>query len=259
MWGAIIGAGISAAASLAGGAMSSAGQAAANAQNLQIAREQMQFQERMSSTAYQRAMADMRQAGLNPILAYQQGGASSPAGASAQMANAMEGMGQGVTSAGGFARNVADLQQIKATTQTTETQADLNKAATALNSANVIKAAQETATSAAQMNKANAEAALTTESIENPKAQRALMGAQASSASANAEFTRIQSQDWQNYGPPGGWRNNARAFEHIGNRLLPGLSTRAKEAFASTGHSAKGNAERPPQTLRQLRPEWFNK
>lgn len=50
------------------------------------------FQERMSNTSYQRAVEDMKKAGLNPILAYANGGASTPGGSGATITGASIGM-----------------------------------------------------------------------------------------------------------------------------------------------------------------------
>lgn len=50
------------------------------------------FQERMSNTAYQRAVEDMRKAGINPILAYANGGASTPGGSGTTITGASMGM-----------------------------------------------------------------------------------------------------------------------------------------------------------------------
>lgn len=59
----------------------------ANAQRIAEAQKQMDFQERMSNTAHQREIQDLRKAGLNPILSSKYGGASTPGGAMAQIAD----------------------------------------------------------------------------------------------------------------------------------------------------------------------------
>ena len=63
-------------------------QTEANKANLRESALNRRFQENMSNTAYQRAMADMKKAGLNPTLAFMQGGASSPSGSTATVQSA---------------------------------------------------------------------------------------------------------------------------------------------------------------------------
>lgn len=88
----------------------------ARAFNAAEAQKNRDFQAEMSNSAYQRATADMRAAGINPMLAYQKGGASTPGGASASgPAARMENISSGAVNSALSARRLKqDIAQSQA-------------------------------------------------------------------------------------------------------------------------------------------------
>lgn len=93
--------------------------------NADQAQKQMDFQERMASTQYQRSIADMQAAGVNPAMAFGgiQGASASGAMATSSPASGTAASGssqlQGLSEILEFARQKAEIERIKADTENT--------------------------------------------------------------------------------------------------------------------------------------------
>lgn len=107
---AIIGALGQVGSSLLGGLLGNSAQRAANRTNIMLNRENRDWMERMSNTEYQRAVADMQAAGLNPMLAVSKGGASTPSNSAATVEPTMagaRGVSESLTTAVGVMQGLA--------------------------------------------------------------------------------------------------------------------------------------------------------
>lgn len=104
------------------------GQREANKTNIRLAQENRDWQERMSNTAYQRAVQDLQAAGLNPLLAVG-AQASTPGGNVANVENAA---GKGASSAIEAARIAREFKAVDSQIDLLKAQANDTSAETAL-------------------------------------------------------------------------------------------------------------------------------
>ena len=145
-----------------------------NQMNLQIAREQMQFQERMRSTAHQTEVEDLRKAGLNPILSSGGSGAAVPAGSSAVMQNTQLGKAQAWADAVQKIATVINTQALTDTEKTKQaqnlSQASLAEAETKLTTAKAMNELENTRFIRAQAAMKGQEAGIATSPLGRTKA-----------------------------------------------------------------------------------------
>jgi hypothetical protein len=177
--GTIIGAGIGAASSLFGGK-------AQNAANAQLAAEQMNFQERMRQSQYQTTVADLKAAGLNPMLAYTQGGAGTPQGATAQMGNPL---GEAGNSAREGALAVAQYANLRNQNVLIEEQAEKTNADRYLSLDQAAYTRANTMRELAQMPGYGKFGQLRDAQIDQLRTSSALQGSQTSQAQAQTRYT----------------------------------------------------------------------
>lgn len=130
----------------------------ANTTNIALQQQQQSWEEKMANTSYQRAVGDLKAAGLNPMLAYSQGGATTPNVSAAQVIPE-DALGRGMQSALQQAMAAEQIKQMQAQTHLITANAEGQDLNNRMNAWNEPYSARAASNRAAQL-EADADAAM---------------------------------------------------------------------------------------------------
>lgn len=223
-----------------------------NRDQAQVARD---FSERMSSTAYQRAVLDMKAAGINPMLAYAQGGASTPSGGGASVSQSTRSgavpmqvgqvdnvLGPAVSSAmqaasafQGLQQGAAQVEQTRANTQYLEAETHRSNQQAGYLAAETGRSSEQTElvrrlqqTELERQRQIAASAGLASAQTVSEGERQSLMREQGREASERANQARTEWQQRETYGPPGSVSSTVGGISQIINSIF-GSARRAVE------------------------------
>lgn len=217
---------------LVSGGLSALGGASANqatwdrqmaSQNFNAAQSQaqMDFQKNMRATQYQTAVSDLMAAGLNPMLAYTQGGAGTPSGASAQsQAQPSHDVLTPATSAFQNARSTAaDLILKKEQAVATTAQAEQSRTQALANTATALNQAEQSNMPQQQIANLQKTLSLISAQINQANAAAAASSAQAAKTKQETDLGIVSSNPITQF-----WGEAKRGAQWIHERFNPKMN-----------------------------------